>query len=160
MTKKWQRRDYDSDDFEKVQKIRRKSNLGKHKKSDKDISFELAEQLWPQGAEYFKARVVEVHKRYCFLSTYSGDSHLNTRDVWLGRVARRFLTDARKQRNFLVVGDEVLCRPASENEADSGCELPQCMVVHLAPRSSELARTDPLIADRQHVLAVIWISYS
>ncbi len=81
------------------------------------------------------------------------DSQLNTRDVWLGRVARRFLTDARKQRNFLVVGDEVLCRPASENEADSGCELPQCMVVHLAPRSSELARTDPLISDRQHVLA-------
>lgn len=153
MSRKWRSTDYDSDESEKIQKIRKKSNHAKNKKSEQDLKFERSQSEWPTDSSCFRARVVEVHKRYCFISTLDEEGVINTRDVWLGRVARRYLTDARTQRNFLVVGDIVLCRTAAADEKDSGCELPQCMVIHLAPRSTKLSRTDPLIPDREHVLA-------
>ena len=56
------------------------------------------------------ARVVEVQKRYAFISPET-DGDINTKDVWLATVARKHLQLHRDERNTIVVGDKVLVQP-------------------------------------------------
>ena len=115
-----------SDSFEKYSKIRKREK-GKSRASDLTTKFEVPESQWEinDSGGYFAARVVEVHKRYAFVSL---------------------------EANFVCVGDRVLCRPALEDELASTSELPQCMVEALAPRRTRLARRDPMTPEREHVL--------
>jgi ribosome biogenesis GTPase len=151
---KWE--DYDDDDldqFEKFQKVRRKKS--RQKVTDQNDPFELGEADWANVKETgtFAARVVEVHKRYAFISPEPNMGEIMTRDVQLATIARKYLTTNRNERNFIVVGDRVLCRAATEKERDSTSELPQAVILNLAPRKSAIARMDPASPDRQHVLA-------
>jgi len=145
--------DEDLDQFEKYQKVRRKKS--RQKVTDLNDPFELEESDWGSVKETgtFAARVVEVHKRYAFISPEPNIGEIMTRDVQLATIARKYLTTNRNERNFIVVGDRVLCRAANEKERDSTSELPQAVILNLAPRKSSIARLDPADNDRQHVLA-------
>ena len=142
-----------SDSFEKYSKIRKREK-GKSRASDLTTKFEVPESQWEinDSGGYFAARVVEVHKRYAFVSLEANLGTIKTNDVWLATIARKHLTARREQRNFVCVGDRVLCRPALEDELASTSELPQCMVEALAPRRTRLARRDPMTPEREHVL--------
>ena len=150
--RKWED-DSQSDKFDKFSKIRRKKAQGKF--TDKAGDFELAESEWKNVDEkdLFRARVVEVHKRYAFVSPEPVQGEIQTRDVWLATLARKFLTSSRGERNFVVVGDRVLCRQAREGEKTGGDDLAQCAILHRSPRISEICRMDPSHKMRMHLLA-------
>jgi ribosome biogenesis GTPase len=152
---KWKYRgDEDGDDLFRYDKIRRARDKRKKYKAD-DVQFELAEDRWEERGEgsWFPARVVEVHKRYAFVSPEHSIGEVDTRDVWLATVARRYLQSRRGERNTIVVGDRVLCRPTDERDADLGTDIPCCVIEHLSPRKSQIARRDPSGKNREHVLA-------
>lgn len=150
---KWRYREDQDDKNEKVQKMRKKVRAPKtaeaHDRFDKD---ESTWDLSPESGN-FAARVVEVHKRYAFVSPEPEVGKIKTRDPWLATVARKFLTAARQERNLIVVGDRVLCRPTGEKDADISTDLPCCVIMNLSPRKSKISRLDPITHDREHVLA-------
>jgi len=150
---KYNKGDRDLDRLEKVGRMRSRSNKSKTSKSDLKDSFIISENSWPKETEGFAARVVEVHKRYCFVSREDKLGEVNTKDVWLGTVARRYLTAERTERNFVAVGDRVFCLPAQKHVIETKDDLPQCVVEFMAPRTSKISRVDPLLSDREHVLA-------
>jgi ribosome biogenesis GTPase len=151
---RWKYRDGDdTDDLAKTAKMRPRKRSAKLKKSDADDTFELSEEKWPDIEGTFAARVVEVHKRYVFVSKEETIGNIDTTDVWLGRIARKFLTADRAERNFVAVGDRVLCRAAEDREIETSSDLPQCVVLNISPRKSKISRVDPALEDREHVLA-------
>ena len=142
-----------TEDLEKVQKIRRARDKRKKQKGEQS-QFELDEEHWDLSqAGWFKARVVEVHKRYAFVSPEREDGTIDTRDVWLATTAKRFLQSKRVERNSVVVGDRVFCRPTEETDGELESDLPRAVIMNLSPRVSRIARVDPLRPDREHVLA-------
>jgi ribosome biogenesis GTPase len=153
---KWKYRG-DSDSSEKLpsyDKIRRgRDKRRKHKASD--VEFEQSEENWDFEAhpEWFPARIVEVHKRYAFVSPERVIGDVATRDVWLATVARRYLQSRRGERNTICVGDRVLCRPTDDRDVDLGTDIPCCVIEHVSPRKSRIARQDPAVPDREHILA-------
>lgn len=148
----WRR---DPEDAEKVSKIRKRSKKTP-RSADLNEAFEKPRDQW-QGLGYqdaFAARVVEVHKRYAFVSAEKKAGKINTNDVWLATIARKFLVAERAERNFVAVGDQVLCAPAPEQDTkDSNLDLPRCVIQHLAPRTAKIARLDPHHPGLEHVLA-------
>lgn len=145
------------DQFLKREKIRKKHAKNREASSKKlEEVFDLPLGEWTpwlkEGA--FIGRVVEVHKRNVFVSREDKPGKIDTKDVWLATVARRFLQAKRGERNFLAVGDVVLCIPDAEDDAKESSDLPSCVVERRSPRSSTLARVDPLNEKRQHLLAV------
>jgi ribosome biogenesis GTPase len=150
---KWRPGD-DDRHLEKVSKIRKKSRKQTHVARDAG-KFELPERKWRLGGEAgaFAARVVEVHKRYAFVSVEAEPGKVDTRDVWLAEVARRFLVGERLERNFIAVGDRVLCIPDREQVVETESDLPKCVIQNLAPRSATIARLDPHSPGITHVLA-------
>lgn len=148
----WKNKNYDR--LEKVQKVRKRQ-----KKTP--AAAELAEEYekdesdWAVGAEdhAFAARVVEVHKRYAFVSGEKTLGKIATNDVWLATVARKYLVAARSERNFVAVGDRVLCTPAPDQAPDVESDLPRCVIQHMAPRHARIARNDPHREGLEHVLA-------
>lgn len=149
---KWKYGKNGDDEYFSYDKIRRGKDK-RRKNRSKDDGFVLSEDKWQDEEEWFRARVVEVHKRYAFVSPEAEDGSLATTDVWLATVARRHLQSKRAERNSIVVGDWVQCRPATEQDGEVSEELPYCVMEQLAPRKSEIARVDPGSAERQHVLA-------
>ena len=142
----------DMDDTAKVEKIRRRK--GSQKKSiDRKASFALAKKKWVLEKQRFVARVVEVHKRYVFISPIGEDGALKTRDVWLATVARRYWAAKREERNLLAVGDDVLCEPTKSSETGIASELPTAMILHRDERRHKLARRDPMNEKLEHVIA-------
>ena len=143
------------DKLEKYEKIRRG---GRRKKSDQRKAeasdFVVPEEQWtePLAAGSFAARVVEVHKRYCFVSREDQVGQVDTSDVWLCTVARKHLLADRNARNFVSVGDRVLVEPADQF-AGVREDLPCAVVQALAPRRSQVARLDPMHNERRHILA-------
>ena len=109
------------------------------------------DELFKNG--FFAARIVEVHKRYAFVSTEPKPLDIQTTDVWLASIARKYTQSQRKERNFFAVGDKVLCRPGSQEGSVVSDDLPSCIIEHRAPRSSKIARLDPMTSEREHVLA-------
>ena len=150
MAKNWHLQKLDH--VEKKQKIFRKREFTE---TFTQRNFEIPESEWSSYLEkgYFTARVVEVHKKYAFVSPEPTLFAVATRDVWLSTLARKFMTNDRQERNFIAVGDRVLCRSNQFQCEKQYSELPQCTVEFRAPRSSKLARLDPLFPDREHVLA-------
>ncbi|MBI2601986.1 MAG: ribosome small subunit-dependent GTPase A [Deltaproteobacteria bacterium] len=100
---------------------------------------------------YFAARVVEVQKRYVFVAEEPILNEIETREIWLGTVARTFLQAMRQERNFVVVGDRVLCKKGTRAEKKS--DFPQCTIDFRAERESRISRLDPMVREREHVLA-------
>lgn len=152
---KWREFYKKTDKFSQIDKIHRKSFKNKKSKSEETDPFEKPEKDWETSTEneVFTARVVEVHKRYAFVSIEKDNGKIDSKDVWLGTVARKYLTKDRQERNFIVVGDRVLCRPAKKDEIQTKEDLPQCVILNMAPRHSKVARRDPVMNDREHVLA-------
>ncbi|MBC7658282.1 MAG: ribosome small subunit-dependent GTPase A [Chitinophagaceae bacterium] len=153
MTKWKYRGGDDADHLAKVEKTRRsKDKLKKHNRDG--TQFELAMDQWTKAdTAWFPARVVEVHKRYAFISPEAVENDIDTRDVWLSTVARRHLQSKRGERNNIVVGDKVLCRPTNDKDVQITTDLPCCVIEHIAPRRSRIARRDPMVMEREHVLA-------
>lgn len=151
---KWKYRGHDdTDDLKSFDKIRRAKDKRKKYKDD-DVQFERPMETWGEaGEDWFAARVVEVHKRYAFVSPEKDEYDIDTRDVWLATVARRHLQSRRGERNTITVGDRVLCRPTDDRDVDLGTDLPCCVIEHMAPRKSRIARQDPMVKDREHILA-------
>ena len=154
---KWKYRGGDDHDkLSKYQKIRKKHEKKKISNKNKEVDdFELEESEWDkviQENEWFTARVVEVQKRYAFISP-EVEGNINTRDVWLATVARKHLQLHRDERNTIVVGDKVLVQANKDKDENYSEEIPSCVIMHRAPRSSRIARKDPMINDREHVLA-------
>ena len=149
---KWHMRD--TDRLEKVGKIRKKSRKKTHALEPGE-TFEKRPEEWASGGNdgAFAARVVEVHKRYAFVSTEPEQGSIDTRDVWLAEVARKYLVAERAERNFVAVGDYVLCTPDREHVVKTEADLPKCVIQHLAPRHAKIARLDPHTPGREHVLA-------
>jgi len=144
----------DDDKFEKVGKVRKRQRKTP-KSADLQENFEKPEKDWQLGgeSEAFAARVVEVHKRYAFVSTEKKRGRIKTNDVWLAEVARKFRVADRAERNFVAVGDRVLCTPATDLAVEVESELPRCVIQNLAPRISRLARLDPHNSELYHVMA-------
>ncbi len=93
---KWDRlRDDDYDNFEKIKKIKKKKSW--QKAADINDQFEKDEGEWSKSAEkdLFTARVVEVHKRYAFISPEPELLDIKTRDVRLATIAKKYLTTSR-----------------------------------------------------------------
>lgn len=151
---KWKYRGSDdSDHLASYDKIRRGKDKRKKQKSA-DGDFELLESQWDvSDPSSFKARVVEVHKGYAFISREDEIGLVDTKDVWLATVARKFLQSERKERNTIAVGDRVLCIPGEKQADTLESDLPRCVIQKLAPRTSKIARKDPLNDSREHVLA-------
>ena len=101
----------------------------------------------------FEARVVEVHKKYAFISPVSKTGEINTRDVWLATVARKFLQAERTERNFLAVGDLVVCKAGGDGVEEVSADMPSCTVEARRTRINKIARIAPLRNDLSHVLA-------
>jgi ribosome biogenesis GTPase / thiamine phosphate phosphatase len=143
------------DRFERFGKMRKREKKAS-RASDLSERFELPESEWQGKFEGlgFAARIVEVHKRYAFVSPEPELRDIKTRDVRLATIARKFLTARREERNFVCVGDRVLCTHAEPGkEVSSTSELPQVVIQHLAPRQSRLSRRDPSTPGREHILA-------
>lgn len=144
------------DQFEKFGKMRRRPKRTS-KAGDLTDTFEKPESAWAAllGQEgyggAFAARVVEVHKRYAFVSR-ENSGVTDTKDVWLATIARKFLVAERSERNFVAVGDLVLVAPAIEQDSEES-DLPRCVILHMAPRRSRIARLDPHQTGLEHVLA-------
>lgn len=149
---RWNRRD--DDDSEKYVKFRKRGKTTSRSK-DLEEDFEKPESDWATGGAdgAFAARVVEVHKKYAFVSSEPVRGDVDTKDVWLATIARKLLTAERLERNFVAVGDRVLCVPTKEREIDLKTDLPQCVMQSLAPRTAKLARLDPHKPGLMHVLA-------
>lgn len=147
-------RDEDYDRLEKVGKVRKRQRKTP-RAADLQENFEKAEKDWVTGGETeaFAARVVEVHKRYAFVSTEKKRGKVKTNDVWLAEVARKFRVADRAERNFVAVGDRVLCTPATALSVEIKSDLPRCVIQNLAPRISRLARLDPHNPEIYHVMA-------
>jgi ribosome biogenesis GTPase len=149
----WRQFDADEDNFDRVSRMKPRERKSS-KSSNLEAEFECAEDLWPEKYnDGFPARIVEVHKRYAFVSPEDEVGSIKTRDVWLATVARKFLQAKKEQRNFIVVGDRVLCTRTTEDHAGLVTDLPQCVIQHLSPRKSLIARTDPGQSSMRHVLA-------
>jgi ribosome biogenesis GTPase len=141
-----------------VEKMRRGGKKGKSSKNALlDDSFIIDRDDLPkflkENSEFFVARVVEVHKKFCFLSPDNLKGKIDTRDVWLGTIAKRYLQAERMERNFIAVGDVVVCRPDSVDVPNASSDLPQCVVEFLVKRTNQIARRDPLNPEVTHVLA-------
>ena len=149
----WRQYQEDDDQFDRVSKMKPREKKSS-KSSNLDEEFEIAESKWKEKfPDGFAARVVEVHKRYAFISPEPEEGEIKTRDVWLSTIARKFLQAKREQRNFIVVGDRVLCTKTSEDHAGVVTDLPQCVIQQLAPRKTLIKRLDPHRRDMEHVLA-------
>jgi ribosome biogenesis GTPase len=157
MSKKWDKRSWENEDrsdrFERVGKMKRRHKTAAGASALED-TFEVAEGDWPSKfPDGFAARVVEVHKRYAFVSKEIQVGEVDTSDVWLATIARKFLTAKREGRNFVCVGDRVLCVPTNEKDKTTKSDLPQCVIQHLSPRRTKIARRDPSLDGREHILA-------
>lgn len=151
---RWKFKDLkDYDDLEKFGKMRSRGKRVHTSRKGLQEEFILKEDKWPVVEGGFAARVVEVHKRHAFVSVEPTVGDIRTEDVWLSQIAGKFFTADRNERNFVVVGDRVLCRPAEGTEAEQNSDLPQCVIMHMAPRSSKISRVDPMYPEREHVLA-------
>lgn len=148
---------------DKLDKLAKREKVRRSKSRKQEVThellaseFEVPESDWvfdDGDEELFAARVVEVHKRYAFVSVESKKGKIDTNDVWLATIARRFTQAQRKERNFITVGDRVLCRPGSQAGSEVSEDLPSAIIEQRAPRSSRLARLDPMTPEREHVLA-------
>ena len=144
----------DDERMSSIDKIRSKRKKLKQASKEAD-SFVKSREEWALGGEdgAFIARVVEVQKKYAFVSPEPSPRDIRTRDVWLGTVARRYLTPERKERNLIAVGDLVLCKPDSRISVESDADLPQCIMTQMAPRETRIVRCDPMTHEREHILA-------
>lgn len=136
----------------------RQKRVKKRETEGRETGFVVGVSDWDkvlrQDEEHFLGAVVEVHKRYCFISALDESGEIDTSDVWLATIARRHLQGARKERNFVSVGDVVLCKAAEEHGvADVSEDLPSCTVEHRKERVNALSRIDPLKQELKHVLA-------
>jgi ribosome biogenesis GTPase len=150
--KNWHLRKFEKSD--RSEKMYRKKEY--HTDTNLDREFERPESDWApliKEEGYFAARVVEVHKKYAFISPEPEVFSIATKDVWLSTLARKFMKNSRQERNLIAVGDRVLCRADAAPQTKQYSELPQCTVEFRAPRTSKLARLDPMFPDREHVLA-------
>lgn len=149
----WRQFEQDDERFDRVTRMKPRERKSS-KASNLDEEFEVEESKWAEKCDNgFAARVVEVHKRYAFVSPETEEGNVKTRDVWLATIARKFMQAKRQQRNFIVVGDRVLCTQTSEDHAGVVTDLPQCVIQNLAPRRSLIKRIDPQRSDMEHVLA-------
>lgn len=146
------RKGVSEDKYAKTGKIRRGQKA--HRNTDNDREpFELPLASWQMAKEDFVARVVEVHKRYAFVSPEPEPRQIKTNEVFLGTIARRFMTSARRERNLIAVGDIVKCRPTKESDGAVQSEIPTVVIENRAERTSRLTRLDPMNHELRHVLA-------
>ena len=145
------RKKKDFDDYVKNEKIRKKSSKSFAEQDKKDfvmVDKKELKELLKEG--YFLARVVEVQKKYVFLAPEEKELDMDTRDVWLSTVAKKFLQNQRSERNFIVVGDKVVCLSSKHSDSE---EFPQCTIEYRLPRETQISRVDPLVVNREHILA-------
>jgi len=154
--KRWKHdREKDADRWSHYDKI------GRHKKktpksADLIEEFELSEiecQEKTVAGGAFIGRVVEVHKGYSFIVTEPEFGKLNSKDIWIATIARKFLVAKRESRNFVCVGDRVLCEPTQDIQKSVKSNLPQCVITQLIQRRSKISRLDPICPEREHILA-------
>lgn len=149
----WRSFEEDGDSFDRVGRMKPRERKSS-RSNDLEEQFECSEDKWPEKHPAgFAARVVEVHKRYAFVSPEPLLGEIRTRDVWLSTIARTYLQTKKSQRNFIVVGDRVLCTPTTEDHAGVVTDLPQCVIQQLSPRRSLIKRVDPGKQGVDHVLA-------
>lgn len=141
----------DTDKFEKVGKMKKRKKTQVN--AELSDSFEKQEADWDLSNDAFAGRVVEVHKRYAFVSVEKNVGEVDTRDVWLAEVARKFLVADRSERNFVSVGDRVLCVPSEDVKIELAKDLPRCIIQSLSPRKSKISRIDPHQKTLEHILA-------
>lgn len=133
----------------------KKRREGRKFVSGKGEEFTKEESEWSSYLEkggYFTARVVEVQKGFAFVAVEPQNGEIETGNLWLATLARKYLQAVREERNFIVVGDRVLCLK-SDRKVGQEDPLPQCSIEFRAPRSSKISRLDPMRNEREHVLA-------
>lgn len=156
MSKNWKNKSWEK--AEKKKAIRKSSR--KTKANDKGfleedfvVSSDDFDRMTHDTDDYFRARVVEVHKRYAFISPEPEAGEIHTKDVWLATVARKFLQAKRTERNFVAVGDLVLCKVGGEGLSEVSDDLPSCTIEARATRDNTITRLSPLRNDLKHVIA-------
>lgn len=140
------------DKLAKKEKIIKKSKIKASEKHAKKDFILHDKRKWNSllKKDYFTARVVEVQKKYVFVAPEKSPLKIDTKDVWLATVAKKFLQNKRVERNFIVVGDRVLCLKSPHEDSE---EFPQCTIEYRASRDTQISRIDPLLNDREHILA-------
>ncbi len=110
---------------------------------------------WPMDSseEYFRARVVRVHKKYSYVAPEQKNGEIQTQDLWLATIARKYLEAERRERNLVAVGDRVLCKLAQQEKLSHPGAYPSCTVEARSPRVSNLSRIDPTGSHRDHIIA-------
>lgn len=156
MGKNWKNKDWDKavkkQSLKKTSKNSKGVDRGSSLKDDFVLAASDADELLSLSDEYFEARVVEVHKRYAFISTEE-EGNINTEDVWLATVARRFLQAKRTERNFVAVGDRIICKEGGDTIPDVSEDLPSCTIEGRLERVNKISRLSPLRKDLTHVIA-------
>lgn len=137
----------------KERRTSKKSKALSGSKTKLEGTFILEADKWVMSGDAFAGRVVEVHKRYAFVSPEPNEYDIGTDDPWLATVPRKYLQAVRAERNLICVGDKVLCVPGNFEVGEVSEELPVCQMQHREPRKSKISRRDPLTPDRAHVLA-------
>ena len=77
---RWKYNQNKDEDHVKYDKIRRGKDKRK-KSKDGDEKFILDEAKWSRDGDWFRARVVEVQKRYAFVSPEDDNGLVDTKDV-------------------------------------------------------------------------------
>lgn len=154
--KRWKHdQEKDADRWSSYDKIGRRGKKTP-KSADLGEEFELSEEKCKEkvaSGNSFLARVVEVHKGYSFVVTEPEYKKINSKDVWIATIARKFLVAKRESRNFVSVGDRVLCELTQDAQKTVKSDLPQCVITQLVPRFSKISRLDPICIEREHILA-------
>ena len=101
----------------------------------------------------FYAKVVEVHKNYGFVSSQDLDGNINFNDIYIVTIPKKNLLSSRQERNFICVGDNVLCKKDFGSKINTGYDLPQARVINLEPRTNSFIRVDPFLSSRVHTLS-------
>lgn len=174
------KKDLDSHDsfdkFKKVEKIQKKNNkkISQKKKNPSNTteskpnedsittsgsssfesdSFIKKISISDTGDSSFYAKVVEVHKNYGFVSSQDLEGNINFNDVYIVTIPKKNLLSSRQDRNFICVGDNVLCQKDFSSKINTGYDLPQARVINLEPRTNSFIRVDPFLSSRVHTLA-------
>ncbi|MFZ9519784.1 MAG: ribosome small subunit-dependent GTPase A [Silvanigrellaceae bacterium] len=127
-------------------------------KEGEESESEFSERLLGlSAAGQRRGRVIEVHKRNIFVAEEDRDGKPQTDLLWLCSIAKRHFQRAHKERNFVVVGDQILFEPDAEVTLDSegqpkDTDLPRGVIQHAFIRHSRIARRDPLNPEWEHVM--------
>lgn len=151
--------DVKQDSFRKIEKIKKEKRSVRGRVEDdwllEKVSDEELKAFFAKGMRL--GRVIEVQKRNIFIAEEDKDGLPQTENLWFCSIAKRHFQRAHRERNFVVVGDRILFEPDVHLELDGegtplNTDLPLGVIQHAFPRTSKIARKDPMHPEWEHIM--------